>query len=302
MIIALFSSLMFAQSLDSLLTILESHQKEEQWLEILSGEKNYHLLFFQSGFENDSYFAGRDIGLNQFNINAQVSYSYKQLSATLIAIIYENLIPNWQTTALALNYRLPLKFPVDIDVNYSRYFFHGESDSLAMNYPNAFGLGFSRSAKFWGASADFSLLAGTDGLAPQFMPAIYGNFKLYSWNENNTIVFKPELGFYFGSELSALATAPGNSLAKIPPGNGQGNGQGSGNGSDSDTDSLSTYMSVFGLLNTEISFHVIISLGDIEITGSIVKNIPQSVIAEIAYAPTTMYALSLGYVFSFIGK
>jgi hypothetical protein len=61
-------------------------------------------------------------------------------------------------------------------------------------------------------------------------------------------------------------------------------------------------MSAFGLLNTEISFHIIVSLGDIDITGSIIKNAPRSMFAEITYAPTTMYALSLGYVFSFIGK
>ena len=57
--IALFcSSLSFAQSIDSLLAILESHQEEDQWLSLLSGEANYHLFYFQASYDNTSYFAG----------------------------------------------------------------------------------------------------------------------------------------------------------------------------------------------------------------------------------------------------
>lgn len=304
LVLFLCSSFVIANEIDSLIAVLESHQEDEEWLAILSGEANYHLVYFQASYENNSYFAGRDIGLDQFNMSAQVSYSYKQFSVTAAGIFYESLIPNWQATALSLNYRLPLKFPLNIDLNYGRYIFHGENDSLLGSYPNNVGVGFSHSANFWGASADFSLLAGTDGIAPQIMTGAYGNFKLFTWNEQNSISFRPEVGFYFGSEVTALSTAPGTIFAKPSdgPGPGQGNGQNGGGGPGQGGGSLPEYATVFGLLNTEINFHLLVYVGDLDLTFTLQNNRPRSVDAEIAYIPTTMFSISAGYALSFIGK
>ena len=296
-ILALLTTILFAQDIDSLLAILESHQDDEEWLAILSGEANYHLIYFQGAYESNSYFAGRDIGLDQFNITVQVSYSYKQFSATVAGIIYETLYPPLQTTALSFNYRLPLKFPLDVDVNYSRYIFNSANDTLSNLYPNSFGLGLGHSAKYWGASADFSLLAGTEGVAPQILTSAYGNFKLFTWNKKNSISFRPEIGFYFGSETTALATAPGTWRAKII-GSGPGRGQGSGGGQTPEP----AYLTSFGLLNTEINFHLLVYLGDLDMTFTVRNNRPRSVDTEIAYAPTSLISFSTGYAFSFIGK
>ncbi|MEA2078146.1 MAG: hypothetical protein U9O95_09030 [Candidatus Marinimicrobia bacterium] len=284
-----------AQDLDSLLAILESHQDDEEWVAILSGEANYHLVYFQAGYESESYFAGRDIGLDQFNMTVQATYSYKQFSATAAGIIYETLYPPLQVTAFSVNYRLPLKFPLDIDINYGRYIFNSDNDTLFNLYPNVLGLGLSHNAGFWGASTDFSLLAGTEGVAPQIMTVAYGNIKLYTWNKKNSISFRPELGFYFGSEVSALAIAPGRWRAK-------GNGPGPEQGPDPGEDLETSYITRFGLLNTEINFHLLVYLGDLDMTFSVQNNRPRSTDTEIVYAPTSMISLSLGYAFSFIGK
>jgi hypothetical protein len=299
LIILFFSSFLIAQDIDSLLAILESHQDDEEWLAILSGEANYHLFYFQGAYESNSYFAGRDIGLDQFNATLQATYSYKQFSATVTGIFYEAFYPPLQATALSLNYRLSLKFPVDIDVNYGRYFFSSDSDTLTGSYPNSFGFGLSHSAKFWGVNADFSLLAGSEGVVPQILTSAYGNFKLYTWNKKNSISIRVEPGFYFGSETTALATAPGTWRAK-PVGSNPGRGQGSGPGQGQTPEP--TYSTSFGLLNTEINFHLLVYLGDFDMTFTVRNNRPRSVDTEIAYAPTSLVSLSAGYAFSFIGK
>jgi len=302
-LILLFSSLVSAQSIDSLLAILESHQNDEEWLSILSGDAHYHLVYVQASYNNNSYFAGRDIGLDQFNATLQATYSYRQFSASLAGIFYEAFNPPLQTTALSVNYRLPLKFPVDFDLNYGRYFFNGENDSLLGSYPNSFGLGIGHSAKFWGASADLSLLAGIDGIAPQIMTTAYGNFKIFSWNDYNSISVRPEIGFYFGSELTALSTAPGTIFAKsVDNRNGPGPGSGSGQGDGPGQPDLPEYVTLFGLLNTEMNIYLTLALKDLDMTFAVQNNRPRSVDAEIAYAPTSLISFSAGYAFSFIGK
>lgn len=309
-IITLLSSLASAQSIDSLLSILGSHQDEDEWLSILSGEATYHLFYFQASYDNNSYFAGRDIGLDQFNATLQATYSYKQFSATLAGIFYEAFNPPLQSTALSVNYRLPLKFPIDIDLSYGRYFFSTENDTLLGSYPNSIGIDLSYTATYWGASANFSLLAGIDGIAPQLMPYIYGDFKLLSWGKGNSISIRPEFGFYFGSELTALSSAPGTIFAKSTAGpemrQGNGNGSGNGDGNNPWTNpgdgQLPSYVTVFGLLNTELNIHLIVNITDLDLGFSVQNNRPRSVDAEIAYAPTSLFTLSAGYAFSFLGK
>ncbi|MCK5816528.1 MAG: hypothetical protein KAH15_00855 [Candidatus Marinimicrobia bacterium] len=301
-ILLFVSSILLAQDLDSLLSVLESNQNNEKWMDILSDKANYHLLYFQIGYESDSYFAGRDIGLEQANLTAQASYSYKQFSLSTAAIIYPQLYPSLQATALSVNYRIPLKFPINIDINYGRYFFNSENDTLSSIYPNGFGLGLSHHAKFWGVSTDMSLLTGSEGLAPQIDASIYGNFKIFSWKEDNHISVRPEIGIYFGSETTARARVP-RGLAKITgPGDGQGNGNGQGQGDGSGSGQETIYSTVFGLLNTSMNIHLLATLSDFDIGVNIQNNRPRSIDTEIAYAPTSMVSLSLGYAFSFIGK
>jgi len=299
-IIALFSSILFAQNIDSLLSVLESNQDDEEWLDILSGKANYHLLYFQVAYESNSYFAGRDIGLEQPNLTAQASYSYKQFSVSAAAIVYPQLYPPLQATALSVNYRIPLKFPVNIDINYGRYFFNSENDTLSSIYPNGFGFGLSYHAKFWGISTDMSLLTGREGLVPQIDASLYGNFKIFSWKKANYISVRPEIGIFFGSETTARARVPRGLAKVIGPGDGQGNGNGQGGGNGSGQEVI--FSTAFGLLNTSMNIHLLATLSDFDIGVSIQNNHPRSIETEIAYIPTSMVAFSAGYAFSIIGK
>lgn len=310
LLVLLLPSLIFAQNLDSLLNILKSHENDDEWLDIISGEKNYHLIYFQATYENDSYFAGRDIGLNQYNLTAQATYSFKQLSLTAATIMYESLDPPLQAIAASVNYRLPLKFPINVDINYDRYFFLDENDTLSGIYPNGFGLGLSYSKKFWGASLDASLLTGEDGIAPQIKPNIYGQFNLFSWNSHNSFSIKPELAWYFGSELTALTSAPGDRRQFAKPadsdngqGTGSGNGQGDGPGTGTGTGTIEPeYMYSFGLMNTEINIYLLLEIDDFDMSFGFQNNSPRAVDIEIAYPRTSMVSFSMGYAFSFLGK
>jgi len=297
-ILVLFISLVVAQDLDSLLSVLEDKNNDDEWMDLLSGDANIHMFYAQVAYESDSYFAGRDVGLDQPNYVAQLTYSYKQFTLAAAAIAYPMLYPPLQATAISVNYRLPFKLPVNIDLNYGRYFFSNENDTLSSIYPNGFGLGVSHHAKFWGASTDLALLMGTEGVTPQIEAALYGTFDLYTWNDKNTISIKPEVQIYFGSETSAYARRPRNrDLAKpTGSGNGQGNGPGDGPGNGGGI----VYDTAFGLMNIAVNINLLATLGNLDIGVSIQNNRPRSVNTEIAYIPTTMIGVNAGYAFSFI--
>ena len=291
----LLSSIAFAQDLDSLISVLESNKENDEWMDILSGKKNIHMLYFQLAYESDSYFAGRDVGLDQPNFVAQLTYNYKQFTIAAAAIAYPMLYPLIQATALSANFRLPIKFPVNIDINYGRYFFNSDNDTLSSIYPNGFGLGVSRHADFWGASTDLALLTGTEGVTPQIEATLYGKFDLFDWNDKNRISVKPEIGIYFGSETSAYARRPRPFAKDTGPRDGSGPGNGGDQGGI-------IYDTAFGLMNIAVNIDLLATLGDFDISVTIQNNRPRSVNTEIVYIPTTMIGVNAGYAFSFIGK
>jgi len=296
-ILLLLSSVVFAQDLDSLISVLESNKENDEWMDILSGKKNIHMLYFQLAYESDSYFAGRDVGLDQPNIVAQLTYNYRQFTVAAAAIAYPLMYPPIQAKAISVNYRLPLKFPLNIDINYGRYFFSSDNDTLSSIYPNGFGLGLSHHAEFWGASTDLALLTGTQGVAPQIDATIYGKFDLFDWNDKNKITIKPEIGIYFGSETSAYARRPRPFAKDTGPGIGGGNGVGPGNGGGQGG---VVYDTAFGLMNIAVNINLLATLGDFDIGVTLQNNRPRSVNTEIVYIPTTMIGVNAGYAFSFI--
>ena len=290
-ILVLLFSLVVAQDLDSLLAVLEARQEDDQWMDLLSGKANYHVFYLQAGYNNNSYFEGRDVGLDQANMTLQASYSFKQITLSYGGMIYEALYPPLQTSVLSLDYVLPLKLPFDINVNYGRYFFHDPEDSLGILYPNNLGVAIGKDWKFWGTSLYLGLMAGSGGVMPQVLGSLYGDIELYSFNDKNNIHVRPSLVFSFGSELTARTIVPGNVLGKE---SGQGNGPGSGQTPQT------VYSTQFGLLNSELTLNLILNLGDLNLTLAIQSNRPRSMQEDLDYAPTSMVSLTGGYAFSFI--
>ena len=289
----------FAQDLDSLIAILEARQnQDDDWLSILSGDADYHIFYFQGTWESDSYSSGRDLGYDRYNLTAQATYNYKQFTAGIAGIMYEGAAPLVQTAIATVAYRLPLALPVDIDLGYDRYFFMNESDTLSAQYPNGLTASIGHRSKFWGASVAAGMFAGTGGVIPQVVASGYGNFKLYSWKETNSLQLRPELSFNFGTEDVVLVAASG--LGKVM-GNGNGQGQGGPPGSDTGTET-EDYETLFGLLNTEININLIAYLGDMDLTLTIRNNRPLSLDGETIYSPTSLVCLMAGYTLSFLQK
>jgi len=62
--------------LDSLLDVILF--EDEELISLLKGKTNFHFLYFRTHFENQSYFSGRDIGIEQYNYSANASYFHSR--------------------------------------------------------------------------------------------------------------------------------------------------------------------------------------------------------------------------------
>ena len=58
--------------LDSLLDVILF--EDEELISLLTGKTNFQFLYLRTQFENQSYFSGRDIGIEQQNYTAQATY------------------------------------------------------------------------------------------------------------------------------------------------------------------------------------------------------------------------------------
>ena len=134
--------------------------EDEEMLTLLTGKSNYQFLYVRTHFENESYFSGRDIGIDQQNYSAQLSYFHSAgFSAGLGSIWYSQFNPRLYATSLMLGYSG--KFGKSNDYryrsSYNRYFFSkmDSVDSHAFN--NAFAVGATIDKGFIGTRLDLEI-------------------------------------------------------------------------------------------------------------------------------------------------
>ena len=79
---------------------------DQQFLdELIESDFSYNFLYTSVSYNNNTFFAGRDTGTNQFNMLPQVSYYHSSgFNASISGIYYQDFAPNWDFTSLSLGY------------------------------------------------------------------------------------------------------------------------------------------------------------------------------------------------------
>ena len=71
---------------------------EDILLSMLEQSSKYHCLYASFNYRDQTYFAGRDVGIDQFNITNQVSYIHHSgFSAGVTGIYYSEFEPQLNT-------------------------------------------------------------------------------------------------------------------------------------------------------------------------------------------------------------
>lgn len=265
------------EDLDSLLDVVLF--EDEEILSLLMGRKNYQFLYARTHFENRSYFSGRDIGIEQQNYSAQLSYFHSAgISIAVGSIWYSQFNPKLYATSLTLGYSG--KFGKSNDYryrsSYNRYFFSKMDSVDSHAFSNAFALGATIDKGFLGTRLDLALLTGEE-TAGQVSWDLYADITLIKLGSYDRIKFEPEISFFFGKEIMAYYElgAPGQ-----------------------DQEYIELEDSEFGLLNMSFRFPISIDYKNLDLEFAYNINRPNSMLSDDQLPVTSYFSVSLGYIFS----
>lgn len=263
-----------AQDIDSLLAVLKARQKEDIFA-FLYGNRHYHVIYGQTIYQNHTYFTGRDIGVDQYNVTLQAAYNYRGFSAAAAGTIYSEFEPHWNLSMISLGYSRQIlhSVPLDVSLSYNRYFFRDPEDTLSAAYPNALMLNLSYSAPHGGFALNPGMFFGT---------AFSGQQSISAWlyhgiwrKEDLRMKSRPSLSLIFGTEISAYIQMPEDQ----PP----------------------LVKTSYGLLNTALCIPLTIQWKDLDMTAAYYLNFPNAPGSDTEYAPTWFFQISLGYMIAIPG-
>ena len=173
----------------------------ENLLEYIEQLNKYQVLFTSIGFQDKTYFLGRDVGLDQYNISSQLFYEHSNgIFIGISGAFYSEFNPKWDLTTLTGGYGnyFGKHKNFSYQLSYNRYIF---SDNTSSDFKNSFNGNLSAETKnnAFGISADLAYFFGEEqGFQNSF--DVFSEINLYKSKNNTAITFNPLLTFQFGSE------------------------------------------------------------------------------------------------------
>ena len=243
--------------------------------DLMNAIGDYDFLYSSVTYSSNTFFAGRDSGVDQFNITPQVSYfSSSGFNAAVTSVYFQEQNPNWDFVALTAGYgnTIGQKKNVHYNLSYSRFFFSDGFDEFNNSIDASIGL--RNKSRTFGVIGSASFLFGSEQ-SVQLSSRIYGNFAL-SEGTGDALKFRPQLTFLAAEQAISVPPTPPPPGLPPPP--------------------LLTFEE-FGLLNTQLSIPIsyTTSTWDIELGWNL--NLPSPIEGEGDLDSTNFFSLSVGYLF-----
>lgn len=183
----------------------ELFQEDTEIDELIASLSNYHLLYVSVNYNNETYFSGRDIGVDQYNLRPQITYlNSSGIFASLYGIYYSELQPNWDVTTATLGYSKNFGKAKTYKYYgfYSKYFYTNNGDNLFSNVLNA-GLSVRNKKSSIGTQLTASYLFGNEQ-SFQIASTSYVNL-LFLKTRKSTLTFRPQLYIVVAKQTIELA-------------------------------------------------------------------------------------------------
>ncbi len=243
--------------------------------EIIESLNEFKLLYVSLNYNTNTYFAGRDIGIDQYNLATQLGYvDSKGFSAGIAGIYYDQFDPGWDVTIASVgygNYMGTLK-TFRYQFGYTRFFYSDPNANPLKNLLDAGITAYNKKRNF-GSQLTFSLLFG-DTTSYQLTSRTFLNVPLKK-GVKSRLSLRPQLIFNAGQqtiELSRSLTIDGV-----------------------ETETL-VDDEVFDLINTQLILPIQYTVGDFDMEAGYIFNIPNSLGDEPNLDTTGLFTLSLTYL------
>jgi hypothetical protein len=242
--------------------------------DLMNALNEYDFIYSTVTYNSNTFFAGRDSGVDQLNITPQVSYfSSSGFNAAVTSVYFEKQNPNWDFIGLTVGYgnTIGKNKNVHYNLGYSRLFFSDGFDDFNNSIDLTFGI--RNKNRTVGFLASASYLFGTEQ-SVQLSGRFYGNLTL-TRGLGYALRFRPQVNFLFAEQSILFFPRPRPMLPPSPP----------------------EIIEEFGLLNTQFSFPVsyTTSSWDFELAWNL--NLPSPIEREGTLDSTNFFSFTIGYLF-----
>jgi hypothetical protein len=249
---------------------------DQQFLdELIESDFSYNFIYTSVSYNNNTYFSGRDVGTNQFNVIPQVSYYHSSgFNASISGIYYQEFSPNWDFTSLSLGYfnTLGEQKMFVYNLGYTKYFYSDGYDGFTNSIDLSFGV--RNKKRNFGTTISASYVFGTD-VSYQVVSNTFVNFTLKRIS-NFAVRLRPAFNFIIAKQ--SLAT---EKIIFI----------------DHQRILETVNFNIFDILNTQINIPISVSTKSWDFEFGYHLNFPNAVLKEKNLPTTSFFSLSLGYLF-----
>lgn len=252
---------------------LEQNQIIDSFLKSYS---KYQFLYLTVNYNDKTYFSGRDIGIDQYNINPRITYlHYSGLYGSVSGIYYSEFDPKWDLTTATIGYgkNFGKKKNYRYSVSYSRYFYNNDIDNLFTNDISA-SIGIKNKNRTLGTSLSGSYLFGSDE-SFQIASNSFVAFNLFK-TKKTKLDFRPQINVVAGKQTVELARSYmrlGQLVTEYSENN------------------------VFSLINTQLNFPLEFSYNSFDVGVGYTINFPTAIGDESNLKSTGFFNVSMSYLF-----
>ncbi|MDP3352985.1 MAG: hypothetical protein Q8S44_04520 [Flavobacteriaceae bacterium] len=251
-------------------------QEDSDIDELMALLSNYQLLYISTNYNNATYFSGRDIGIDQYNIRPQITYlNSSGLFASIYGIYYSKLEPKWDVTTATLGYGKSFgkNNLFKYYASYSKYFYNNTDVNIFSNDISV-GLSIRDKKRTLGTQFTSSYLFGNEQ-SIQITSTSYAIINLLKTKKAN-LALRPQLSIIAGKQTIELAQSY-TRMGQV----------------------FTTYTTndVFNLINTQLNIPLQFSANSFDFELGYNINFPNAIGNESNLKNTSFFNLRMGYLF-----
>lgn len=262
--------------------MLDELLMEESFNDIVASLANLQFLYVSVNFNTNTYFSGRDINVDQFNLTPQITYMHsKGFYASVSGIMYSKFIPNWDVTIATAGFGK--NFGKNKIFRYngslSAYLYANNNVDDLYNSAASISLGVQNKNRSLGTQVASSYYFGGEPTY-QVISKSYANINLFK-NNNQNLKFRPQLNFILGTQLIDIdgITAQNNLLDY-----------------ETETENTQLTSNVFALIYTQLNFILQYNIKSFDFEVGYNLNIPSELEYETNLTNTNYFNFGISYL------
>lgn len=248
--------------------------------DILESIETKDFIYTNVTYNSNTFFSGRDSGIDQFNLNPVLTYYHSSgFNISISGVYYEKFDPNWDYTNISLGYynTIGTNKLFHYKLGYTKYFYKDGWDTFTNSLDIS--IGIRNKKRNLGSTLITSYLFGNDQ-SIQLVSNNYGKIPLIK-HKNYSLKLRPQLNFIVAKQTIALEQF-----------------------NDIGNESTSEFVEydIFNLLNTQINLPLTFTTKSWDIGLGYTLNFPFAVATEENLETTGFFNLSIGYLIDLHNK